>query len=121
MVANNNNKEVVMNYNETKPFKNPYLIETKVEENFFLITNPCIWDGFKIININQYAILGKIDGQRTVADIANLTNYTDAEIKQVCDILSETEIVTRILLENQKKATTSNLWDYGCIPQIIAV
>lgn len=93
MVANNNNKKVVMNYNETKPFKNPYLIETKVEENFFLITNPCIWDGFKIININQYAILEKIDGQRTVADIANLTNYTDAEIKQVCDILSEMEIV----------------------------
>jgi len=83
-----------MNCSEIKPIKNPHLIETKVEENFFLITNPCINDGFKIININQYAILEKIDNQRTIADIASLTNYTIADVKQVCDILSEKEIVS---------------------------
>jgi len=95
MVANSNldKKETMMNFSEIKPIRNPYLIETKVEEDFFLITNPCIIDGFKLININQYAILEKIDNQKTIADIANLTSYTKAEIKQVCDILSKKEIV----------------------------
>ena len=106
--------KTMVNYSGLKPIKNPYLIETKVEENFFLITNPCIYDGFKIININQYAILEKIDNQRTIADIANLTNYTEAEIKQVCDILSEKEIVnytnTFRIPEKSNKVKSLALW-----------
>jgi len=114
MEANSNNKEIMMNNSEIKPIKNPYLIETKVEEDFFLLTNPCISDGFKIININQHAILEKIDNQRTIADIANLTNYTEAEIKQVCDILSEKEIVNYTnafrIPEKSNKVKSLALW-----------
>lgn len=73
------------NYSEIRPFKNPYLIETKVDENFILVTNPCIRDGYKIININQFSVIEKIDNQRTIADIASLTCYTEEVIKQFCD------------------------------------
>lgn len=79
--------------NVARPYKNPYLIETKLDENFILITNPCIRDGYKIINVNQYSILEEIDNQRAITDIASLTGYTEEVIKQFCGTLSEKDIV----------------------------
>lgn len=74
-------------------YRNPNLIVSKIDDDFYALINPFIKNGMKVINKNQMAILSLIDGKKDLQQIVNLTKLSQKDILVVCNILKEKKIV----------------------------
>lgn len=97
------------------PVKNPFLIKEKVNDNFYIIANPLISKGLKLINRIQSNILDAADGRTDIALIAKRLNFSVNDAQQVIDMLSKKNYVNnsgRFNLPefNLKPPKTLNLW-----------
>lgn len=79
-------------YKDSYIYKNPYLLTSKINDEFYVIYNRFINNG-KVININQYKILESIQKNDTLSNLACRNNLTLEEIFFLSKILEEKEIL----------------------------
>lgn len=97
-----------------KPIKNPNLLIVGIEENFFLVVNPNINDGLKVINKLQLSVLNSIDGRKNIETLSNEHELKEEEITLLCDSFLKKEIIsyTGIFSEPHSPSlpSTMNFW-----------
>jgi uncharacterized protein len=75
--------------------KNPDIFGYNLLENeFFIVVNPLISNGMKILNVIQKKVLDEIDGEKTLGYIAKVCNLLESDIENIITQLKQKDFVS---------------------------
>lgn len=76
------------------PKKNKAIFIVKITDEIFLVVNPHIKNGLKLINLIQKNVLSSINNTSTIEEISNLNNLSIDQTKQIIEILTQKKFVS---------------------------
>lgn len=96
-------------------FKNKNLIIVRINDDFYSVVNPCIKDGLRVINSDQYDVLSLIEDNISIEKLSQKTGIDEYDLTTFFNMLEKQDIVNYngnfLSVENmERKLSSFTLW-----------